>query len=362
VLEINGKNRKPEAPVLDFHRIAWPPLTSGRLIRRYQRFLADVRLDTGETVTAHCPNSGRMIGCSEPGRPVYLSVHDSPKRKLRYTWELIDMPASLVGVNTLVPNRLVALAAANGTVPEFQGGVTVQTTANWMPAKTSKMPRIAMGSRLSTSEIGLGREPERQPSRQVQTQALRRHSRPQGQAHGEPARHYHQPGGKAATVQEQQGDDAAEYADQQSDGNRADGLHRQVGLGRLLEDLEAGCADHELDAAGDEQRPGGKLDAPDHRLGRDAANEIDGPCDAEHGISSLSEKEAMGQFGAHGEEHQAENDPNASGLDMTAHDPGAELAAGQGRQRRGKNESPIDGGHGGVSQKPGQRGKTDDEG
>jgi sugar fermentation stimulation protein A len=127
VLEINGKNRQPDAPVLDFPRIPWPPLTPGRLIRRYKRFLADVRLDTGETVTAHCPNSGRMIGCAEPGRPVYLSFHDSPKRKLRYTWELIDMPASLVGVNTLVPNRLVALAAANGTVPEFQGDLTVQT-------------------------------------------------------------------------------------------------------------------------------------------------------------------------------------------------------------------------------------------
>ena len=127
MLEINSNNGQPEAPAMDFHRIAWPPLTPGRLIRRYKRFLADVRLDSGETVTAHCPNSGRMIGCAEPGRPVYLSFHESPKRKLRYTWELIDMPPSLVGVNTLVPNRLLALAAANGMVPEFQGGVTVQT-------------------------------------------------------------------------------------------------------------------------------------------------------------------------------------------------------------------------------------------
>jgi sugar fermentation stimulation protein A len=127
VLEINSKNGQADAPAMDFHRIAWPPLTPGRLIRRYKRFLADVRLDTGETVTAHCPNSGRMIGCAEPGRLVYLTVHDSPKRKLRYTWELIDMPPSLVGVNTLVPNRLVALAAANGMVPEFQGSVTVHT-------------------------------------------------------------------------------------------------------------------------------------------------------------------------------------------------------------------------------------------
>ncbi len=107
-------------------RIAWPVLTVGRLIRRYKRFLADVRLDTGETVTAHCPNSGRMIGCAEPGRPVYLSFHDNPKRKLRYTWELIDMPASLVGVNTLVPNRLVALAAAAGQVPQLDSDAAIR--------------------------------------------------------------------------------------------------------------------------------------------------------------------------------------------------------------------------------------------
>ncbi|MFO7684923.1 MAG: DNA/RNA nuclease SfsA [Desulfobacterales bacterium] len=112
---------------LSLTRIAWPPLIAGRLIRRYKRFLADVRLDTGATVTAHCPNSGRMIGCAEPGRPVYLSFHDSPRRKLKYTWEMIDMPASLVGVNTLVPNRLVALAAGAALLPEFHGYATVQT-------------------------------------------------------------------------------------------------------------------------------------------------------------------------------------------------------------------------------------------
>ena len=147
MLEINGKNRKPEAPVLDFHRIAWPPLTSGRLIRRYQRFLADVRLDTGETVTAHCPNSGRMIGCSEPGRPVHLSVHDSPKSKLRYTWELVDMPASLV------PNRLVALAAANGTVPEFRGCSTVQTEVGVAPRTRLDLRLTAPQGRQTFVEV-----------------------------------------------------------------------------------------------------------------------------------------------------------------------------------------------------------------
>ncbi|MEW6672032.1 MAG: DNA/RNA nuclease SfsA [Thermodesulfobacteriota bacterium] len=88
-------------------KIFWPELVPATLIRRYQRFLIDVRMKDGSKVTAHCPNSGSMLACCEPGRPVYLSCHDNPRRRLTHTWELIDMPASLVGVNTLVPNRLV---------------------------------------------------------------------------------------------------------------------------------------------------------------------------------------------------------------------------------------------------------------
>ena len=97
------------------------------LIKRYKRFLADVRLDNGETVTAHCANSGRMTACSEPGRRVYLSCHDNPKRKLKYTWELIHMPGSLVGVNTLMPNRLVAHSLRNGWIEAFRGYAQVHT-------------------------------------------------------------------------------------------------------------------------------------------------------------------------------------------------------------------------------------------
>ncbi len=109
------------------HDLNWPLLVAGTLIKRYKRFLADVALDDGRTVTAHCPNTGSMQACSEPGRRVYLSVHDNPKRKYPYTWELIAMPDSLVGVNTLVPNRLVKLAVSRDAIPELHGYETVRS-------------------------------------------------------------------------------------------------------------------------------------------------------------------------------------------------------------------------------------------
>lgn len=100
--------------------LSWPELIHGTLVKRYKRFLADVKLDSGELVTAHCANSGTMKECSEPGRPVYLSFHDNPKRKLKYTWEMIKMPTSLVGVNTLVPNRLVKKSIEDGLVEQLK--------------------------------------------------------------------------------------------------------------------------------------------------------------------------------------------------------------------------------------------------
>jgi sugar fermentation stimulation protein A len=101
--------------------LKWPRLLPGILIKRYKRFLADVSLKNHEVVTAHCPNTGSMKGCCESGRTVFLSTHHNPRRKLKYTWEMIKMPASLVGVNTLVPNRLVAKAIAAGMIDELSG-------------------------------------------------------------------------------------------------------------------------------------------------------------------------------------------------------------------------------------------------
>jgi len=106
--------------------IKWPDLISGTLIKRYKRFLADIKLQNGKTVTAHCPNSGTMKKCSEPGRTVFISHNNNPKRKLQYTWEMIDMPTSLVGVNTMIPNRLVKTSIENKLVSKLNNYDTIK--------------------------------------------------------------------------------------------------------------------------------------------------------------------------------------------------------------------------------------------
>jgi sugar fermentation stimulation protein A len=102
----------------------------GILLQRYKRFMADIRLSDGTVVTAHCPNSGSMKECSEPGSTVYLSESNNPARRLRYTWELIAMPTSLVCVNTLVTNKLVRQAVTGGLVPALAGYGSVRSEVN----------------------------------------------------------------------------------------------------------------------------------------------------------------------------------------------------------------------------------------
>ncbi len=97
------------------------PLVPGTLIRRYKRFLADVHLDDGTVVTAHCANTGSMKGCSAPGSPVWLSEQHGRNRRLPYTWELIRVGRSLVGINTLAANRLAREGIETGVIRELQG-------------------------------------------------------------------------------------------------------------------------------------------------------------------------------------------------------------------------------------------------
>ncbi len=97
------------------------PLVRATLIRRYKRFLADVRFDSGEEVTAHLANSGAMLGTAEPGMEVWLSPAANPDRKLKWTWELVTIGGHLVGVNTAHPNGIVAEAIRDGAIPELAG-------------------------------------------------------------------------------------------------------------------------------------------------------------------------------------------------------------------------------------------------
>lgn len=102
------------------------PLLRGTLVRRYKRFLADVVLESGETVVAHCANSGSMLSVDTPGAEVWVSPARNPERKLRYTWELIRIGDGLVGINTQHPNLLVAEAVAAGAIPELAGYTLVR--------------------------------------------------------------------------------------------------------------------------------------------------------------------------------------------------------------------------------------------
>lgn len=107
------------------------PLLPSTLVRRYKRFLADVTLQNGEEITAHCANPGAMTGLNVPGIEVWLSPARNPKRKLRYSWELARIGDGLVGISTAHPNRIVEDAVNAQEIPELSGYAPARREVNY---------------------------------------------------------------------------------------------------------------------------------------------------------------------------------------------------------------------------------------
>lgn len=102
-------------------------LIHGKLIKRYKRFLADIILDDGSEITAHVPNSGAMTSCIELNCDVWVTFHDDPKRKLKYTLELTKIDENLICTNTGVANKIAVEAINNGVIKELQGYASLKT-------------------------------------------------------------------------------------------------------------------------------------------------------------------------------------------------------------------------------------------
>jgi sugar fermentation stimulation protein A len=110
------------------------PLIHGRLVSRYKRFFADLVLDDGQEITAHCPNPGAMLGVKDAGQGAWVSWSPDPKRKLAYTLQMVEQGNALVGINTLLPNKLVAEALAADAIPELAGYATIKPEVKYAQA------------------------------------------------------------------------------------------------------------------------------------------------------------------------------------------------------------------------------------
>ena len=121
------------------------PLEPAVLIRRYKRFLADIRLEDGREVTAHCANPGSMMGLAEPGTRIWVEPNDDPKKKLKYGWRLVDHGnGHFTGVDTSVPNRALRAALEAGAIPELAGYAQVRPEVKY--GQGSRIDFLLQGS------------------------------------------------------------------------------------------------------------------------------------------------------------------------------------------------------------------------
>ena len=130
------------------------PLTHGRLVRRYKRFLADVILDDGTQVTAHCTNSGSMKSCLEADAEVWLSPASDPKRKTRFTWEMIRINDDWVGINTSKPNALAFEWVDRGLVPGLEGISGLRREVKWEDSRFDLYGEMDQSKSASGTERG----------------------------------------------------------------------------------------------------------------------------------------------------------------------------------------------------------------
>ena len=147
------------------------PLVSGRLLRRYKRFLADIVLEDGREVTAHCPNTGSMKHCADPDSRVWLWDSHNPKRKYQLTWEWVEVDGKYRAcVNTARANALVAEALEAQRIPELAGNYQIKREPKVADGRLDFLLEedgearvyieVKSVTLLSESESGLGRFPD----------------------------------------------------------------------------------------------------------------------------------------------------------------------------------------------------------
>lgn len=115
-----------------------PPLTDGRILRRYKRFLADIELADGSILMAHVANTGTMATCWEPGARVQISRSDNPRRKLAWTLERVDMGGGWIGVNTARPNSVMAEGISAGRIPSLAGYEELRREVTFAPTELER--------------------------------------------------------------------------------------------------------------------------------------------------------------------------------------------------------------------------------
>jgi len=158
-----------------------PPLHRATLLRRYKRFLADVVFDDGREEVVHVPNPGSMLGMADPGMTVWTSRSEAKTRKLPHTLELVEADGALIGVNTMLPNRLTAEALALGLIPELAGYAEVRAEVKYgeksrvdflLSSPTAQSPKppawVEVKSVTLSRQAGLAEWPDCVSARSVQ--------------------------------------------------------------------------------------------------------------------------------------------------------------------------------------------------